>query len=149
MTSLPTPTRSLPSNSVGHLPDIMSDEDQGKFRVLANFEVPKLLTDAQLAEQVGEDKVDFDPFWFVYDPRPLPCFRRAATMGGAVGSLIGLSVYWRTRALLPTSLAGMTAWFGAFALSWAQCRSNFHSQKMHDPNSAMSLIQDVDKEQND
>lgn len=145
-TSLPTPVRQLPSNHVGHLPDLVSDEDQGKSRILAEFEVPKLLTDAQLAEQVGDNKLDFDPLWFLYDPRHLPCFRRAATLGGGIGALVGASVYWRTRAALPSTLGGAATWFAGFALSWAQCRVAYKSQKMHDPNSAMSLVQGTDNE---
>ena len=140
-TSLPSPQRGLPSSSVGHLPEIVSDEDQGKYRVMTEFEVPPLLTDAQLAEQIGSDRVDFDPLWFLYDPRPLPCFKRAATLGTGVGSLIGASIYWRTRRFAPTSLGIAASWFSTFALSWGQCRSAYKALKMHDPASAMSMVQ--------
>jgi hypothetical protein len=128
---------------VGHLPELVSDEDQGKFRMLSEFEVPRLLTDAQLAEQVGADRVSFDPLWFLYDPRHLPCFRRASTLGAGVGALVSASIYWRTRSLIPTTLGGVSGWFGAFALAWVQCRGALKTQKMHDPNSAMSLVQGI------
>ena len=124
--------RELPPNTHGNLPDIVSPEEQGQFKVVYRIENPPLLTETQLREQIGEDMINHDPFSFMYTPTSMPCFKRAAVLSGVSFVSTYALTYFRCKQRRRSETLAMTAWFTVFAGTWIFCRMDHRRKRMYE-----------------